>query len=133
MSEQELEDLKNDEEEFFSVQVSREQYRPGENVEGNVQWKLSEPADTIVVRLLLEITANWNSEKFYASGVQWKQLPSSGICNFSLRLPEGPYSFIGKKIRIDWSVEVDSHAWGTEEADFSYSPTGDPLELKNQK
>lgn len=134
MSEEELEDLKNDEEEFFSIQVSREQYRPGENVEGNVQWKFSEPADTIVVRLLVEITANWNSEKFYAAGLQWKQLPSSGICNFSLRLPEGPYSFIGQKIRIDWSVEAECHEWGyTEEAEFSFSPTGDPLELKNQK
>jgi hypothetical protein len=134
MNEEELEDLENDEEEFFSVQLSREQYQPGDNVEGNVQWKFSEPADTIVVRLLLEITANWNSEKFYAAGVQWKQLPSSGICNFSLRLPEGPYSFIGSKIRIDWSVEVECHEWGyTEEAEFSFSPTGDPLELKNQK
>ena len=132
MSEEELEDLDKDEEEFFSVQLSREQYRPGENVEGNVQWKFSEPADTLVVRLLLEITANQNSEKFYAAGVEWNQLPSSGICNFSLRLPEGPYSFIGQKIKIFWSAEVDCQGY-TEEAEFSFSPTGDSLELKNQK
>ena len=138
MSEEELKDLNEedveDEEEFFAIQLSREQYRPGENVEGNVQWKFPEPADTIAVRRLLEITANWNSEKSYAAGLQWKQLPSSGICNFSLRLPEGPYSFIGQKIRIDWSVEVECSEWGyTEEADFSYSPTGEPLELKSGK
>ena len=129
----EVEDLENDKEEVFSVQLSREQYRPGENVEGNIQWKLLEPADSIVVRLLLEITANRNSEKFYAAGVEWTQLPSSGICNFSLQLPEGPYSFIGEKIRIFWSVEVDCVGWGNTEAEFSFSPTGDPLELKSQK
>lgn len=136
MSEEELEDLKDEdeEEEFFSIQLTREQYRPGDSVEGNVQWKFPEPADTITVRLLLETTANWNSEKSYATGLQWKQLPSSGIINFSLKLPEGPYSFIGQKIRIDWSVEVECSGWSyTEEAEFTFSPTGDALELKDQK
>ena len=134
MSEKELEDLKDDddEEEFFSIQLTREQYRPGDNVEGNVQWKFPEPADTMTVRLLLETSANWNSEKSYAAGLQWKQLPSSGICNFSLKLPEGPYSFIGQKIKIFWSVEVECSGF-IEEAEFSFSPTGDALELKNQK
>jgi hypothetical protein len=132
MSEEKLEDLKDDEEEFFSVQLEREQYRPGENVEGNVQWKFPEPVDTIVVRLLLETTANWNSEKLYAAGLEWTQLPSSGICNFSLKLPEGPYSFIGNKIKIYWSVEVECSEY-TEEAEFFYSPTGDALEFKGSK
>jgi hypothetical protein len=134
MNEEELEDLKDEDEEedFFSIQLAREQFRPGENVEGNVQWKFPEPADTIRVRLLLETTANWNSEKFYAAGLEWTQVPSSGICNFSLRLPEGPYSFIGQKIRIDWSVEVECWTY-TEEAEFSFSPTGEPLELKSGK
>jgi hypothetical protein len=126
---EELEDLnENDEEEFFSVELSQEQYRPGDNVEGNVQWKFSEPAESIEVRLLVEI----NTEKSYAAGLQWNQLPSTGICDFSLRLPEGPYSFSGQKIRIDWSVEVQCVAWGyTEEAEFSFSPTGESLELKS--
>lgn len=123
-----------EEEEFFSVELSQNEYRPGENVEGNVQWKFSEPAESVEVRLLLEITGNGNTEKSYASGLQWNQLPGSGICDFSLRLPEGPYSFIGQKIRIDWSVEAQCPAWGyTEEAGFSYSPTGAALELKSGK
>jgi hypothetical protein len=136
MSEEKLEDLndKDDDEEFFSIQLKHEQYRPGESVEGNVQWKFPEAAETISVRLLLETTANWNSQKIYAAGLQWKQLPASGVCNFSLQLPEGPYSFIGKKIRIDWSVEVECSGWSyTEEAEFTFSPTGEPLELKSAK
>jgi hypothetical protein len=132
MSEEELEDLKDEEEDFFSIQLTREQYRPGENVEGNVQWKFPEPADTIRVRLLLEIMQNLNSEKFYAAGLEWEQVPSSGICNFSLKLPEGPYSFIGNKIKIYWSVEVECYEY-TDEAEFSYSPTGEALELKGVK
>jgi hypothetical protein len=132
MSKEELEDLKDEEEEFFSIQLNREQYRPGESVEGNVQWKFPEPADTITVRLLLETTANWNSEKIYAAGLEWTQLPSSGVCNFLLKLPEGPYSFIGQKIQIHWSVEVECWSY-TDEAEFSYSPTGEPLELKGNK
>jgi hypothetical protein len=132
MSEEKLEDLKDEEEEFFSIQLKREQYRPGENVEGDVQWKFPEPVDTIVVRLLLETTANLSSEKLYAAGLEWTQLPSSGICNFSLKLPEGPYSFIGHKIKIYWSVEVECSEY-TEEAEFSYSPTGDTLEFKGSK
>jgi hypothetical protein len=132
MSEKELEDLKDEEEEFFSIQLKSEQYRPGENVEGNVQWRFPEPADTIRVRLLLETMADLNSEKVYAGGLEWNQVPSSGICNFSLKLPEGPYSFIGGKIKIYWSVEVECWSY-TEEAEFSYSPTGEPLELKSGK
>jgi hypothetical protein len=134
MTAKELENLKDEDEEFFSIQLTREQYRPGENVEGNVQWKFPEPAETITVKLLLETTTDRNSEKLYAAGLEWKQLPTSGICNFSLKLPEGPYSFIGQKIKIFWSVEVECSGWSyTEEADFSYSPTGEALELKSGK
>src|SRR5262245_37928425 len=118
---EELEDLNEEdlyEEEFFAVELTRQQFRPGENVEGKVQWKFPEPAVSIEVRFLLEITAHWSSEKSYSAGLRWNQLPSTGVCNFSLQLPEGPYSFIGQKIRIDWSVEAECSKWGyTEEAE----------------
>ncbi len=125
--------IKDAEEEFFFVELSQNEYRPGEDVQGNVEWKFSEPAESIEVRLLIEISENSVTKKVYAAGLRWNHLPSEGICNFSLQLPEAPYSFIGKRIRINWYVEAQCPAWEySDEVGFSFSPTGTALELKSK-
>jgi hypothetical protein len=130
MKELEDEIEETEEEEYLYVEVSHESFRPGNQVEGTVEWKFEEPAGSIEVRLLMEVDAKPKRETSYAGGVRWSDLPEAGICKFSLTPPEGPYTFFGKGFQIRWYVEANCDKLAfTDEMQFTYSPTGNPLKL----
>jgi hypothetical protein len=126
---EEIEDLTkevdDDEDEYLFVEVEEASCKPGQQVKGNVQWKFSDPAGKIEVRLLMEVVEKDETHRSYASGLYWNNLPKEGICNFSLTPPEGPYSFSGKGLQIRWYVEANCVPLEfTDETEFTYSPTG---------
>jgi hypothetical protein len=134
---EELEDEELDDEledEFLFVELPRESYKPGDQVQGSVQWKFSDPAGQIDVRLLMEVDDKANRETSYAAGFRWDNLPEEGTCKFSLTPPEGPYTFLGQGFQIRWYVEAKCNNLSfTDEAQFTYSPTGAPLKLNPQE
>jgi hypothetical protein len=132
----ELEDDYEDqlEDEYLYVDLPQEAYKPGERVQGSVQWKFSEPAGPIEVRLLMEVDDKAKRETNYAAGLRWDNMPEEGIATFSLTPPEGPYTFSGTGFQIRWYVEAKCDSLNfTDEAQFTYSPTGSPLKLNPQE
>jgi hypothetical protein len=120
----------DEEEEYLFVEVDENGYQPGQQVKGSVNWKFSDPAGQIEVRLLLVVSEKDETHKSYASGLSWNNLPKEGIGKFSLTPPDGPYSFLGKGLQIRWYVEANCVPLNfTDETEFEYSTTGDLLRL----
>jgi hypothetical protein len=124
------EEQDDEEEEYLFVEVEEDSCKPGQPVQGSVDWKFSDPAGKIEVRLLMVVSEKDETHRSYASGICWNNLPKEGIGKFSLTPPEGPYSFAGKGLQIRWYVEANCESLAfTDETEFEYSPTGKVLIL----
>jgi hypothetical protein len=100
-------------------------FRPGEAVEGRVEW---EPADTPE---RLDLRLCWTTEG--AAGteepeiVRIEPMDGEGRYSFRLELPEGPWSYEGNLFSIRWHVEVALGSEPLGKVGFIVSPTGQAL------
>lgn len=108
----------------------RTAYRPGDEVAGAVAWSLEAGPrpERAEVRLLWLTDDEADRDSGVAVSVE---LPSPEVLDrrdFRLRLPEGPYSFAGKVVRIGWAVEVLVEPGArAERTAIVVSPTGRPI------
>ena len=81
-------------------------FKPGELVEGRASWHLDEEADAIEVRLFWYTTGKGSQDVEVLRTLRDDRPDTSGHRDFSIRLPEGPYSFSGKLITLAWAIEL---------------------------
>lgn len=81
-------------------------FLPGETIAGTVSWQLEPPLTNVELRLIWYTEGKGDQD---LQIVETAELPNPGIADrrgFSLRLPQGPYSFSGKLISILWALEA---------------------------
>jgi len=111
----------------IGLEDGRTAYRPGEEVTGAVAWAIEEgePPASAEVRLVWFTRGHGDPSSELVAAAE---LPSPAALDrreFSLRLPEGPYSFTGKLITLVWAVEVVVEPGGrSEREEIVVSPTG---------
>jgi hypothetical protein len=101
------------------------EYKPGETVEGELSWNLSEQAKKVEIKLMWETrgkgTKDW--EVVESAVVENPQL--MGSLPFSLTLPLEPYSYSGPLISIVWILEADAPKTSlVERQEIVVSPSG---------
>lgn len=108
----------------------RRQFRSREQVSGIVEWDGGRPPERIKVRLVWLTEGVATPELEVVDECEVNVLGVWGRAEFSFLLPETPYSFSGKLVRLIWAVE----AFAGEGADFVreeilVSPTGREIRL----
>ena len=106
-------------------------YRPGESVEGEACWTLDPAPPALVVRLCWRTEAPGCSTSDRVTAVEQRiENPVAGHAHqgFSLRVPDGPWSFAGALFAIHWFVRLEDGEGRVEEADVVVSPTGHAVE-----
>lgn len=100
-------------------------YVPGEAVEGSVRWELEGPPSRVEVRLFWYTQGKGTQDVEVAASAAWEHPGSSEKGDFSLRLPEAPFSFSGKLISVLWAIEaVVEPAAEVARVEITVSPTG---------
>lgn len=81
-------------------------FRPGEIIGGTVSWELAEPPASLELSLFWYTEGKGDRDVGVSANVLFEQPGPSGIRNFQMRLPAGPYSFSGKLISLVWALEA---------------------------
>ena len=104
-------------------------FAPGETLKGKVRWRFDNvPAGSI------DITVSWRTEgkgSTSTEDVAYENLVASkqGEGEFSIVLPESPYSFSGELITLLWEVKATTTEEESDPIQFVLSPTGREIKL----
>jgi hypothetical protein len=103
-------------------------YFPGERVEGELVWSFPSAGQTLHVRLIVTTSGRGSQDETAFAEETVPAARGRGSKRFSLKLPEGPYSFSGKLISLIWAVEASTEAGGaTVRKGIVVSPTGEEI------
>jgi hypothetical protein len=103
-------------------------FKPGELIEGRASWYLDEEVDAVEVRLFWYTTGKGTQDVGIVRVLRTDSPDPSGHRDFSIRVPEEPYSFSGKLITLAWAVELVVLPGGeTERLDLQIGPQ--PVEV----
>ncbi|MCP3982084.1 MAG: hypothetical protein GY716_22490 [bacterium] len=94
---------------YIRIRDSRTAFRPGETVSGSAHWTLRKEADWLEVRLLWYTDGKGDRDTETVDRRTVTRPHAEGSHEFSLRLPEGPYSHHGRYVSILWAVELVAH------------------------
>ncbi len=105
-------------------------FRPGETVEGTVRWQLPEPPEGVELRLFWSTEGKGDQDLQVVETVPFADPAAQDRRAFRIRLPEGPYSFSGKLITLNWALEAVAQP-GEEAGSLAItvSPTGEEIRL----
>jgi hypothetical protein len=81
-------------------------YKPGDTVEGRVEWFLDEPADAVEIRLFWHTSGKGTRDVGIVESLRFDAPEGSGHGVFRFRVPDGPYSFSGTLITLAWALEA---------------------------
>jgi hypothetical protein len=105
-------------------------YFPGETLRGTLQWQLTKDEKQLNVQLLWYTTGESVRNAHIAEVTTVDNPGLQGERTFEFTLPEGPHSFEGKLITLNWGVEVTApRNKQSETKTFTLSPTGEPIKL----
>ena len=103
-------------------------FKPGELIEGRASWHFDEDVDAVEVRLFWYTKGKGTQDVGIVRALRTDSPDASGHRDFSIRVPEGPYSFSGKLITLAWAIELVALSSGeTERLDLRIGPQ--PVEV----
>jgi len=94
--------------EYLKIEVEGQgrSIRPGEQVEGRLEWSLENPPERLEVRLLWFTEGRGTRDVGVVGRQSFEHQPETGNQAFSIRAPEAPYSFEGRLITLRWILEA---------------------------
>jgi hypothetical protein len=106
-------------------------FKPGELIEGEASWHLEGEVEAIEVRLFWYTTGKGSRDVEIVRTLHTDSPATSGHRDFSIRAPDGPYSFSGKLITLSWAIELVALPGGeTERLDLLIGPQPVEVDLR---
>jgi len=92
----------------LAIRLEREpsEFRPGEEVAGRVSWSGIDKIRSASVSLYWTTTGRGHSDTEVVEHCNIENPGSDDNRDFRFRLPDGPVSFAGKLITLEWGVEL---------------------------
>lgn len=90
---------------MITLKVREKSLRPGDTVEGRVEWRLDKPPEGFELRLCWFTRGRGTEESETVAALPLGE-DAAGEREFSFVLPDGPWSFDGKLISLTWGLEV---------------------------
>src|SRR5438477_7374377 len=85
---------------------AKDHYAPGETLAGVVHWQLDFPPKSAELRLLWYTQGKGTQDLQVVDVADFDSATQSGDFEFEFALPAGPYSYSGKLISLNWSLEL---------------------------
>ena len=103
-------------------------FKPGELIEGTASCHLDDDVEAIELRHFWYNSGKGTRDVEVVRSLRTEAPESSGHREFSIRVPDGPYSFSGKLITLAWAIEIVALPGGeTERLDLTIGPQ--PVEV----
>lgn len=107
-------------------------FHPGETLAGTADWKLDAPAkpgESVELRLVWFTGGRGTPDAGLVETVRFEAPAEADRRDFRFRLPEGPYSFVGKLITLEWALEAVIVGNVLGRLEITVSPTSEPVRL----
>lgn len=109
---------------------NRTEFFPGEEVKGRVSWELDKPPQSVELRLFWYTRGKGDQDVSVVQTVDFSNPSQYEQRDFSITLPDAPYSFSGKIISLIWALELVAQPSGTtERLEILLTPTGAEIDL----
>jgi hypothetical protein len=106
-------------------------FKPGEIIEGRASWYIAEEIETIEVRLFWYTSGKGTQDVGIVRTLRTDSPETSGSRDFSIRVPDMPYSFSGRLITLSWAIELVALPSGeTERLDLQIGPQPVEVDLR---
>ena len=117
----------------IEVDYQHTEFTPGDTISGKLMWEADQDVSEIALRLFWFTTGRGTQDISIVTEQKWPS--SQGQANFSIPLPQEPYSFSGTLIALSWALEAVFLP--TEESsdryEFDLTPDGKPITLSRVK
>lgn len=105
-------------------------FRPGDVVEGTILWQLEPGPTEVEARLFWYTRGKGDQDVGIVETLPYANPAPTDRRQFRFHLPEGPYSFSGKLISLEWAIEVVAQPGDVAgRRGITVSPTGDEIRL----
>ena len=84
----------------------RTHFYPGEQLTGRGAWHLEEAPEAVEVRLLWHTSGKGTRDTNVVESIELQGEGVWGDDTFSIPIPDGPYSFSGKLVTLNWAIEI---------------------------
>lgn len=112
----------------IEIEGDRRAFGPGESLRGRAIWMLEKPAEYLELLLFWQTSGYGTQDMAVAESVRFEKPTMEEEREFTLTLPEGPYSFRGKLITIGWYLELtDREGKDACQKEIILSPTGQEI------
>ena len=116
----------------LKTEGARTAFHPGEVLAGTADWELDgppRPGDAVELRLLW-FTNGWGiPDTVVVATARFDSPGERGERDFRFQLPEGPYSFVGRLITLNWALEGVLAGKSLGRLEITVSPSGEPVLL----
>ena len=114
----------------IATSEDRTAYQPGEEVMGDVHWKLDKPEGVLELRLFWFTRGKGVEDAGVVETVRFDRPQQEETRTFRFRLPDSPYSFSGKLISLVWALElVAEPAKDVHRLEITMAPGGKEIQL----
>ncbi len=95
---------------MLSIKIKDDQaaFGPGDTIEGIASWRLTEDPEHVRLYLIWYTEGKGDEDTAIVDHIELAGAERQGEKPFSIALPEGPYSFEGKLIALQWALELVS-------------------------
>ncbi len=105
-------------------------FLPGDEISGIAVWQLDKSPEAIEIRLFWYTRGKGTQDIGIAETIRFDNPVLQGGQPFSIKAPNGPYSFSGKLISLIWALELIVLPSGeTERLNITISPMGGEILL----
>ena len=113
----------------IEVDHQHTEFTPGDTISGKVTWEKTEHMEEIALRLFWFTTGRGTQEINVVTELKWPS--SQQQANFSMILPQEPYSFTGTLIALSWALEAVAlpNEENSERYTFELTPDGQAITL----
>ncbi|OQY06082.1 MAG: hypothetical protein B6I25_04545 [Planctomycetales bacterium 4572_13] len=81
-------------------------FAPGQTVEGTISWKLDEDPQKLTLALHWYTQSGAVKQSGMADSIELERPAGNGSKDFSFEIPQGPYSFQGRLLSLNWVLEL---------------------------
>lgn len=100
-------------------------FRPGDDIEGTVRWRLDQPPRSVELRLFWYTEGKGDQDVGVVETLPLADPAQEDHRSFRFRLPPGPFTFSGKLISLVWAIEAVAEPGDqTGRLEITVSPTG---------
>jgi hypothetical protein len=115
----------------IQLDSSAHSYFPGETITGTINWENSNYTKG-EIRLFWYTSGKGTRDVCIVDTFKASNSNNSSQQKFSLQLPNQPYSFSGKLISLEWSIELVIEGQSIYKMDLAVSPTKSEILLKSE-